>query len=102
MALPTLTEEQRKAALAKAAEVRKQRAEIKKRLKDGAMRLNDVLDKSDTDLVGKMTVKSVIESLPGIGRLRASKIMEEVGISDNRRIRGLGPKQADALLERFK
>jgi transposase len=101
MALPTLTEDQRKEALAKAARIRKERAELKKRLKAGEVQLNDILDKSRDELVGKMTVKSVIESMPGIGRLRATKIMEEVGISDNRRIRGLGPKQAEALKERF-
>ncbi len=102
MALPILTEEQRRAALAKAARVRKERAEVKKKLKSGQLKLTDVLNKGNDELVGKMTVKSVMESMPGIGKLRASKIMEEIGISENRRIRGLGPKQIEALSERFK
>lgn len=102
MALPVLTEEQRKAALAKAAKVRKERAEVKKKLKAGQLKLTDVLNKGNDELIGKMTVKSVMESMPGIGKLRASKIMEEIGISENRRIRGLGPKQVEALSERFK
>ncbi len=102
MALPILTEDQRKAALAKAAKVRKERAEVKKKLKAGQLKITDVLNKGNDELVGKMTVKSLIESMPGIGKLRASKIMEEIGISENRRIRGLGPKQVEALSGRFK
>ena len=44
MPLPTLTPEQRKQALAKAAEARKKRAEIKGELKSGKRTLKDVLD----------------------------------------------------------
>jgi len=43
----------------------------------------------------------VIESVPGVGKLRAAKIMEDIGISPSRRIKGLGPKQAQALKEKF-
>lgn len=99
--LPELTDEQRKAALEKAARVRKERAEIKKRLKAGQLGVSDILDRADNDIYGKMTVKSVIESVPGVGKLRAAKIMEEIGISTSRRVRGLGPKQLKALRERF-
>jgi ribosomal protein L9 len=99
--LPELTAEQRKAALEKAAKVRKERAEIKKRLKAGELKVSDVLKKADDEIYGKMTVKSVIESVPGVGKLRAAKIMEEIGISTSRRVRGLGPKQVKALKERF-
>ncbi|MDY6796814.1 MAG: integration host factor, actinobacterial type [Actinomycetota bacterium] len=99
--LPELTAEQRKAALEKAARVRKERAEIKKRLKAGHLKVGDVLNRADDEIYGKMTVKSVIESVPGVGKLRATKIMEEIGISPSRRVKGLGPKQTKALRERF-
>ncbi len=102
MALPKLTEEQRKVALEKAAKIRKERAEIKKKLKMGQLKVKDLLDKSEDEVVGKMSVKSVIESIPGIGKLRASKLMQELGISESRKIRGLGANQKKALLERFK
>ena len=49
----------------------------------------------------RMTVKSVIESIPNVGKLRAAKIMEEIGISTSRRVKGLGPKQIKALKDRF-
>lgn len=99
--LPTLSEEQRKAALEKAAKMRKERAEIKRKLKAGKLKVSDILKKADDELYGKMTVKSVLESLPGIGKVRATKIMEEIGISENRRIKGLGPNQVKELKERF-
>ncbi len=99
--LPELSAEQRKAALEKAARVRKERADIKRKLKEGKLKVSDVLKRADDEIYGKMTVRSVIESVPGVGKLRAAKIMEEIGISTSRRVKGLGPKQVSALKERF-
>jgi hypothetical protein len=101
MPLPTLTEEQRKAALEKAAEARRRRAELKGQLKSEKMNLRDVLSRQDDDIVGKMKVSSVLEALPGVGKVRARKIMERLDISSSRRVRGLGAKQKDALLTEF-
>ncbi|MFN2590300.1 MAG: integration host factor, actinobacterial type [Actinomycetota bacterium] len=101
MPLPTLTEEQRKEALAKAAEARRRRAELKGQLKSEKMTLRDVLTRQADDVVGKMKVSSVLESLPGVGKVRARRIMERLDISATRRIRGLGAKQKDALLTEF-
>jgi S13-like H2TH domain len=101
MPLPTLTEEQRKEALAKAAEARKRRAELKGQLKAERLSLRDVLSRQGDDIVGKMKVSSVLESLPGVGKVRARRIMERLDISATRRVRGLGAKQKDALLTEF-
>jgi hypothetical protein len=101
MPLPTLTEEQRRDALAKAAEARRRRAELKAQLKAEKVSLRDVLAKQGDDVVGKMKVSSVLESLPGVGKVRARKIMEELAISTSRRVRGLGAKQKDNLLGKF-
>jgi S13-like protein len=101
MPLPILTEEQRREALAKAAEARKLRAELKGLLKAEKMSLREVLGKKGDDIVGKMKVSSVLESLPGVGKVRARKIMERLDISATRRVRGLGAKQKDALLDEF-
>jgi S13-like protein len=102
MALPILTPEQRAQALAKAAEARKKRAELKGELKSGKRTLGDVLMRSTEDTVGKMKVSAVLESLPGVGKVRAQKLMEELDISTSRRVRGLGAKQRAQLLDRFK
>ncbi len=102
MALPPLTPEQRTAALEKAAEARRVRAEIKNRLKYSQGSLKDVIEQGQKDdVVGKLKVVSLLESLPGVGKVKARAIMEEIGIAETRRVRGLGPHQAQALIERF-
>jgi hypothetical protein len=102
MPLPTLTEEQRRQALAKAAEARKKRAEVKDQLKKGQISLTELLSRgSSDDIVGKMKVSNALESLPGVGKVRARKIMERLDISSSRRVRGLGAKQKEALLAEF-
>lgn len=97
---PSLSPEQRAAALAKAAEARTARAELKARLKLGSLSLADALASTD-DTVGKLKVVSLLESLPGVGKVKARKIMEDIGIADNRRVQGLGQQQKAALLEQF-
>jgi len=102
VALPPLTPEQRAAALEKAAASRRERAEVKHRLKHSQASLADVVAAGKTnDVIGKMRVSALLESMPGVGRVRARQIMEEVGISESRRVRGLGQNQVAALLERF-
>ncbi|MDQ3382762.1 MAG: 30S ribosomal protein S13 [Actinomycetota bacterium] len=102
MALPQLTPEQRADALAKAAAARRDRAAVKNRLKNSQGSLKDVVaEGKENDVVGKMKVSALLESMPGVGRVRARQIMEEVGISESRRVRGLGTNQTRALLERF-
>ncbi|WP_166847768.1 integration host factor, actinobacterial type [Isoptericola sp. BMS4] len=102
MALPPLTPEQRAAALEKAAEARRVRAEIKNRLKYSQGSLKDVIAQGQSDdVVGKLKVVSLLESLPGVGKVKARAIMEEIGIAETRRVRGLGPHQQEALIERF-
>lgn len=102
MALPTLTAEQRAEALEKAAVARRERAAVKNQLKYGQGSLKDVIERGKTDdVIGKMKVYVLLESLPGVGQVRARQIMEEVGISRTRRVRGLGANQVAALLDRF-
>ncbi len=94
---PQLTPEQRAAALVKAAEARTARAEIKARLKMGSMTLQEALD-SDDNNVGKLKVVSMLESLPGLGKVKARRLMADIGIADNRRVQGLGAQQRKSLL----
>lgn len=99
---PNLTPEQRQEALAKAAQARRARAELKEKLKMGSMTLAELLNQADdSDTVGKMKVLAVLESLPGVGKVRARRAMEQIGIADTRRVRGLGDQQRKSLLETF-
>jgi len=102
MPLPQLTPEQRRQALEKAAIARKKRAEVKQQLKAEKLSLRDVLSRAGgDDILGKMKVSAVLQSLPGVGKVRAKKIMERLDISISRRVRGLGSKQKEALLAEF-
>ena len=98
MALPQLTDEQRKAALEKAAQARHERAELREKIKSGKVTLEDVLD-SDDPIASRMKVSTLIESLPGYGKAKAAKIMDELGISASRRVKGLGARQREQLVE---
>jgi hypothetical protein len=102
VALPSLTPEQRAAALEKAAAARKARAELKVRLKSSGTSLDEVLaDGASDEVVGKMKVVAVLEAMPGVGKVRAQRIMERLEISPSRRVRGLGAKQREALVREF-
>ena len=93
---PSLTPQQRTAALAKAAQARKARAEIKDQLKNGRVTLSGLLGRAaNDDIVGKMKVLAVLESLPGTGKVKARRLMEQIGISETRRLQGLGREAAE-------
>ncbi len=98
MALPQLTDEQRKAALEKAAQARHERAELREKIKSSKVTLEDVLE-SDDPIASRMKVSTLIESLPGYGKAKAAKIMDELGISATRRVKGLGARQREQLVE---
>jgi S13-like H2TH domain len=99
---PKLTPEQRQAALAKAAEARKARAEMKELLKTGSLSLAEVFHRAESDdIIAGTKIAAVLTSMPGLGKIKAKRIMEENAISENRRIRGLGSRQRQVLLELF-
>jgi len=100
--LPPLTPEQRQAALVKAAAARRERAEVKNRLKHAGGSLSDVLHNGHSnDVIGKMKVLDLLQSMPGVGKVRAQALMERIGIAPTRRVRGLGANQIAALEREF-
>lgn len=99
---PQLDPAQRQAALEKAAAARRQRAELKEKLKAGSLSLEELIAQGDVDdAVAKLKVVTVLESLPGVGKVKARRLMTELEISENRRVRGLGTHQRKALLSHF-
>ena len=102
MALPRLTPEQRQANLDKAAASRRARAEVKNRLKHSGASIIEVIEQGQVnDVIGKMRVLDLLQSMPGVGKVRAREIMDRIGIADSRRLRGLGVNQVQALLREF-
>jgi hypothetical protein len=102
MPAPKMTDEQRGAALARAGEARRVRAEVKQLLKTGSLSLADVFDRAaEDDLIAGIKVSAVVVSMPHMGKIKAKRLLEELGIAENRRLRGLGSRQKEALLESF-
>jgi len=100
--VPELTTEQRRAALEKAARVRRERAEVKNRLKSSGASLSEVLKSGQTnDVVAKMKVLDLLQAMPGLGKVRARTLMQRLNISESRRVRGLGTNQVAALEREF-
>jgi hypothetical protein len=99
---PQLTAEQRQAALEKAAIARRARAEVKDQLKMGSISLNELFTLAGTDeTIAKIKVLALLESLPGVGKVKARRVMDDVGIAETRRVQGLGAQQRARLLEEF-
>ena len=102
MALVPLTPEQRAAALERAGQVRAERAHIKHLLKQGTTSLPDVLaEAASSDAIAKMKVLALVQSMPGVGKVRAGQIIDRLGIAENRRVKGLGVNQRQALEDEF-
>ncbi len=99
---PILTPEQRAAALAKASIARKRRAEVKMAIKAGDLDIQAVYQLSQNEeAISKMRVAEMLESITGVGKIRALGIMERLNISPTRRIKGLGSHQLKSLLSEF-
>jgi len=96
---PKLTPQERAAALEKAARIRRERAEIKRRLKTGSLSLAQAFEQSSSDeAIAKMRVLTLLESLPALGKVKARRVLDQVGIAESRRVQGLGANQRAELL----
>lgn len=101
MALPARTAAERSADLEAATAARHERAQLREKIKNGEVSIEQILDRCDDPVVGRMRVETLIESLPGYGKAKAAKTMDELKISHSRRVQGIGSRQKALLLERF-
>jgi guanylate kinase len=103
MNLPELTPQERSAAAARGVAARQLRATVKRELHHGSVALGDVLDQAQADddrgrALARMKVADLLAAFPRIGPVRASALMDRLGIAANRRVGGLGPHQMRALV----
>ena len=99
---PQLTPEQRKAALAKSTAARQVRAATKARVKAGEITLSAIFNLAAGDeAIAKMRVVELLESFAGVGKVRAIATLDRLGISQTRRVQGLGSAQRANLLREF-
>ena len=102
MTIPPLSDEQRQQARHAATEARRRRAEMKRALLEGRRTLGEVLEQAEQDdVIAHTKVVDVLKSLPRVGSVRASRVMERLDIAANRRLRGLGKHQTAALIAEF-
>lgn len=102
MSIPPLSEMQREQARTAATEARRRRAEIKLRLRTGSISLSDVLRLALSDeVIAHAKVVDILKSLPRVGIVRATRVMERLQIATNRRLRGLGKHQVAGLISEF-
>jgi len=93
---PQLSVAQRQAALEKAKVSRQERAEVKRLITLGEMNIFDAIN-DPRESIRRMKVIELLSALPGVGKARATLIMERRNISPTRRIGGLGHLQLKAL-----
>ena len=98
---PNLTTQERRDALKAAVAARRSRAAFKEEIKVGRKSWKDAFSAQD-ESIKKMRVRELIESLPGVGEVRARNILERAGISPTRRVGGVGRSQYEKLLELMK
>ncbi|MEY4455035.1 MAG: hypothetical protein RIQ45_558 [Actinomycetota bacterium] len=99
---PKLTPEQRAAALESAKQARRTRSDIKEQVKTGQLKVLQVIELASTnEAIAKMRVSDLLESIPGVGKVRVTTILNRLGISDARRIQGLGVLQLQKLKREF-
>lgn len=102
MPAPKMTDEQRAAALERAAQARRVRAEIKQLLKTGSLSLADVFERAEEDdLIAGIKVNALVVSMPHMGKIKSKRLLEELRIAENRRLRGLTERQRTDLLASF-
>lgn len=99
---PVRTDAQKAEALAKARHTREVWAELKRQVAAGELALPDVFARADRDdTVANIKVLKVLESLPNIGKIRSRRLLDDLGISESRRLRGVGERQRKRLIERL-
>jgi guanylate kinase len=93
---PILSAQARAEAGAKAIASRRERAEVKALLASGNIGIFDVIN-DGRESIQRMRVRELLDAAPGIGSRRTFTIMTKAGISETRRIGGLGSHQLQKL-----
>lgn len=94
---PTRSASQRQSALARANRIRVKRAALKRDLKSGETQLADVLEKpKEWALTAK--VHDLLLCVPGVGTVKAAKILQQCRVSGSKTVGGLSDRQRCELV----
>lgn len=94
--VPQMTPEQRAQALEKAKEARLARAELKRKIKEGEIGLDEALADGAAQ---RMRVTEFLRAWPGVGDAKAAAFMADAHVDAGRRVKGLGSTQRAKLTD---
>ena len=102
MSSSTNASAKRKGTIAKALAMRTEMNDVRARLANSSLSLADALLTTDPDsATSRLYVVKLLESLPGVGKVQARRVMSEIGITEKFRVAELGANHRTALLKVF-
>jgi len=97
---PLRSLDQRMEALKRANDIRVRRAQLKKDLKDGRVRVEEVLSRPP-DYVETAKVFDILMAVPKFGRVKAARFLNQCRISQSKTVGGLSERQRTELIGLF-
>ena len=97
---PIRSLDQRMEALRRANDIRVRRAQLKKELKDGRARIEDIL-REPPEYVSTAKVFDMLMAVPKFGRVKAARFLNTCRISQSKTVGGLSERQRAELLGLF-
>jgi hypothetical protein len=98
---PLRSLDQRMEALKRANEIRVRRAQLKKDLKDGRTRIEEIL-RNPPDYVSTAKVFDMLMAVPKFGRVKAARFLNMCRISQAKTVGGLSDRQRTELISLFR
>jgi hypothetical protein len=98
---PTRSLEQRMDALRRANDIRVARARLKRDLKSGTVRVEEILA-DPPDYVGTAKVFDMLMAVPKFGRVKAARFLNQCRISQSKTVAGLSERQRQELVDLFR
>ena len=99
-AVPQRLAEQRRQALQKANAIRSRRAQLKKDLVAGSIRIDKILA-APPEFAKTERLSVLLLAVPGYGRARVSRLLTRIRISDSKTLAGLSDRQRAELIRHF-
>lgn len=97
---PRLSRRSRRKAGQKAVLARQERARVKEEIASGEKFFFELFA-DERKSIKRMKLVDLLQSVPGIGKIRADLIMDRAEISSSRRIGGVGKRQLEILRQEF-
>ena len=97
---PVRSLDQRMDALRRANDIRVRRAKLKKDLKDGQARIEEIL-RDPPEYVSTAKVFDMLMAVPKFGRVKAARLLNQCRISQSKTVGGLSERQRAELVSLF-